>query len=88
VRPTRLKSTPKSVSFVAPFPKGACDAVCFLLGHFLRENGFPTAEYVNGIRLVDGESHAWIETDGTIVDITGDQLAEIAEEAIVTRDAT
>jgi hypothetical protein len=73
---------------VAAFPKGVCGAVCFLLGHYLRENGFSEAEYVNGIRPADGESHAWIEIDGIIVDITGDQFDEIADEVMVTADAT
>lgn len=73
---------------VASFPKGVCGAVCFLLGHYLRENGFSEAEYVNGTRPADGESHAWIETDGIIVDITGDQFAEIADDVIVTADDT
>jgi len=73
---------------VAGFPKDVCGAVCFLLGHYLRANGFPGAEYVNGIRHVDGRSHAWIETDGIIVDITGDQFAEVADEVIVTSDNT
>lgn len=73
---------------VASFPRGVCGAVCFLLGHYLRQNGFPTAEYVNGIRQSDGESHAWIETDGFIVDITGDQFPEIADGVIVTTDFT
>ena len=73
---------------VAGFPKGVCGEVCFLLGHYLRENGFPAAEYVNGIRRLDGQSHAWIETGGIIVDITGDQFAEVADEVVVTRDAT
>jgi hypothetical protein len=73
---------------VAGFPKGVCGAVCLLFGHYLRQNGFPDAEYVNGIRRSDRESHAWIETDGIIVDITGDQFAEVDEEVIVTADAT
>ena len=73
---------------VAGFPKGVCGAVCFLLGHYLRENGFPGAEYVNGIRRFDGESHAWIETEGIIVDITGDQFADVVEEVVVTLDPT
>jgi hypothetical protein len=73
---------------VASFPKGVCGAICFLLGHYLRENGFPGAEYVNGIRPSDGESHAWIETEGIIVDITADQFAEISEAVIVTADTT
>jgi hypothetical protein len=87
IRATDPSEVDPEVRFiVAGFPKGVCGAVCFLLGHFLRENGFPTAEYVNGIRRLDGESHAWIETDGIIVDITGDQFAEVAEEVVVTRD--
>jgi hypothetical protein len=73
---------------VARFPKGVCGAVCFLLGHYLRQNGFPGAEYVNGIRPCDGESHAWIEADGIIVDITGDQFAEISDGVVVTLDPT
>jgi hypothetical protein len=71
---------------VAGFPKGSCGEVCLLLGHYLRENGFPAAEYVNGIRPRDGESHAWIENDGIIVDITADQFAEIADPVLVTVD--
>jgi hypothetical protein len=73
---------------VANFPKDVCGAVCFLLGHYLRTNGFPGAEYVNGIRPADGRSHAWIETGGIIVDITGDQFPEIADEVLVTTDDT
>src|SRR5580704_5631710 len=64
---------------VAGFPKDVCGAVCFLLGHYLRANGFSGAEYVNGIRPADGRSHAWIETGGSIVAITGDQSPEIAD---------
>ncbi|HEY2012884.1 MAG TPA: hypothetical protein VGH38_05250 [Bryobacteraceae bacterium] len=71
---------------VADFPRGVCGAVCFLLGHYLMENGFPGAEYVNGIRGADRQSHAWIETDGMIVDITADQFSEIAEGVIVTSE--
>jgi hypothetical protein len=89
IRATDPSEVDPEVRFiVAAFPKGVCGAVCFLLGHYLRENGFPGAEYVNGIRRADGESHAWIETDGIIVDITSDQFAEIADEVVVTRDTT
>jgi hypothetical protein len=73
---------------VADFPKGVCGAICFLLGHYLRQNGFPEAEYVNGIRPSDRESHAWIEIGSLIVDITGDQFTEISEPVIVTADST
>ena len=73
---------------VASFPKGVCGEICLLLGHYLRENGFPGAEYVNGTRQSDGQSHAWIETEGIIVDITGDQFSEIADEVMVTADTS
>jgi hypothetical protein len=89
IRDTDPSEVDPEVRFiVAGFPKGACGEVCFLLGHYLRENGFPAAEYVNGIRPFDGESHAWIETDGIIVDITGDQFPEVADAVVVTRDAS
>ena len=89
VRDTDPSEVDPEVRFiVAAFPKGVCGAICFLLGHYLRKNGFPGAEYCNGIRRSDGESHAWIETEGLIVDITGDQFAEIDDEVIVTADFT
>jgi len=89
IRATDPSEVDPEVRFiVSAFPAGVCGAVCFLLGHYLRENGFPGAEYVNGIRRRDGQSHAWIETEGIIVDITGDQFAEVADEVVVTRDAT
>ena len=71
---------------IADFPRGVCGAVCFLLGHYLIENGFPGSEYVNGFRAVDRQSHAWIETDGVIVDITADQFLEIADGVVVSTD--
>jgi hypothetical protein len=40
---------------IAAFPKNVWGAFCFQLGHYLRENGFPGAECVNGIRRVDGQ---------------------------------
>lgn len=85
IRATDPSEVDPEVRFiVSAFPKGVCGEICFLLGHYLRENGFPAAEYVNGIRCFDGQSHAWIETEGIIVDITGDQFAEIADEVVVT----
>ncbi|SPF44266.1 conserved hypothetical protein [Candidatus Sulfopaludibacter sp. SbA4] len=71
---------------VADFPRNVCGAVCFLLGHYLIENGFPTSEYVNGMRAADRRSHAWIETEGVVVDITADQFLEIADGVVVSTD--
>ena len=71
---------------VVDFPRGVCGAICFLLGHYLIENGFPSPEYVNGIRAADRQSHAWIEVNGIIVDITADQFLEIDEGVVVSTD--
>jgi hypothetical protein len=71
---------------VAGFPKDVCGEICFLLGHYLRENGFASAEYVNGVRRIDGASHAWIEVEGIIVDITGCQFPEVDDVVVVTLD--
>jgi hypothetical protein len=71
---------------IVSFPHQVCGEVCFLLGHYLIENGFPRAEYVNGIRPGDRQSHAWIETGDFIVDITADQFPEVDDGVIVTAD--
>ena len=50
------------------FPAGCCGVVSELLGHYLNALGIQ-AEYVCGF------GHAWLEFDGVVIDITGDQFA-------------
>lgn len=71
----------------------ACGNATPLLGTYLAEIGLGTFDYVLGERRerdADGgpqyQSHAWLEQDGLIVDITGDQFSEGAEAVIVTRE--
>jgi hypothetical protein len=68
------------------FPRGSCEDVVLLLGTFLKEQGVGTFTYVVGERGKgrSWRSHAWLEADGVIVDITADQFPEIAEPVIVT----
>jgi hypothetical protein len=57
------------------------------LRRFLVDEGFGTAVYVCGERGASphNRSHAWLEVDGLIVDITADQFPEQkAEPVIVT----
>ena len=55
-----------------------------IMGTYLIKNGFANVEYVVGI---DGEqSHAWLECDGVIVDITADQFGSEIDPVIVTKD--
>jgi hypothetical protein len=43
-------------------------------------------EYAAGEREPDLHSHAWLECDGLIADITADQFEDVDEPVIVTRD--
>ena len=63
---------------IASFPSGCCGYTSDLLRKYLAAKGIAT-RYVSGTyrnySTNDTQSHAWLElTDGTIVDITGDQF--------------
>jgi len=72
----------------AAFPKSCCGHASILLALYLRENGFTDVQYVyNGSRgLKIDDSHAWLEVDGIVVDITADQFPDNANTVIVTED--
>jgi len=64
------------------FPCGSCGEASMLLGTFLKERDAGAFRYVSGKRA--GKSHAWLELDGLIVDITADQFSDCNEQVIVT----
>ena len=69
------------------FPRGACGDASRLLGIYLESLGLGKWTYVQG--QAGGQrfaTHAWVEQDGLIVDITADQFDDVAEPVIVTRD--
>jgi hypothetical protein len=70
------------------FPKRACDHASILLGLYLQEHGFPEIQYVYaGTRGPKPEdSHAWLEVDSIIVDITASQFPDKQDLVIVTED--
>jgi hypothetical protein len=53
---------------------------------YLHQAGHGEWEYVTGERVSDFYSHAWLEQDGLIVDITADQFEGIDQPVIVTHD--
>lgn len=76
----------KRTSHMEEFPSGACGDCSLIMGTYLLQNGFQNVEYVVG---KDGEqSHAWLECDGVIVDITADQFGPEIQQIIVTKDKT
>jgi hypothetical protein len=56
------------------FPAGCCGNTSLLLGAYFSLNGLGDFDYVCGMR--GRQSHAWLEKDGIIVDITSDQFKE------------
>ncbi|MFW2503471.1 transglutaminase domain-containing protein [Clostridium diolis] len=69
--------------FLLGYPRGCCGDVSNLLAKFLRDNGIE-CEYVWG--MMGRQSHAWLECDALIVDITADQFPEIKEQILITAD--
>lgn len=74
---------------MAHFPRGACGDTCLLLGAFLADIGETDFVYISATRGVHDEgtwtSHAWLEREGLVIDITADQFADAPEAVIVTR---
>src|SRR6187399_769363 len=67
------------------FPRGSCGDVTPLLGTFLADQGLGAFTYMLGERVggVRYQSHAWLEVEGAIVDITADQFGELMEPVMV-----
>ena len=67
------------------FPRGCCGDAAELLSKYLIDNNIKT-HYVSGMR--SGQSHAWLEYDGYIIDITADQFPEINVKVQITKDTS
>jgi hypothetical protein len=68
------------------FPRGSCGDTSILLGQYFFDQSLGLWEYASGEREPDLHSHAWLERDGLIVDITADQFEGVDEPVMVTRD--
>lgn len=71
------------------FPKGSCGDASLLLGAYLIESGYGHFDYVvsEGDMRSDRSSawrtHAWLEREGIVIDITADQFAEFGGDIYV-----
>lgn len=71
------------------FPAGACLDTSLLLGTYLKENGCGTFDLLRSEWPAEKiGSHAWLERNGWIIDITADQFPDINKPVIVTQDRT
>ncbi|MDH3976436.1 MAG: hypothetical protein OEV42_19400 [Deltaproteobacteria bacterium] len=71
------------------FPVGSCCDATDLLGTYFLEKGLGSFDFVKGNRGEKGnlETHAWLQKEDIIVDITAYQFPEIDKEVIVTTDS-
>ena len=64
--------------FFRKFPTGQCGYTCDLLSEYLHENGYTEISYVCGSyygkSFDELQSHAWLEVNGIVIDITSDQF--------------
>jgi hypothetical protein len=70
------------------FPHGSCGDTVLLLGAFFIDKLGVTFGHVYGewgTSVEDFATHAWIERNGVVIDITADQFNEIDERVIVRR---
>jgi len=76
------------ISFEA-FPKGTCGDVAPLLGTYLNDLGYGEFQYMLGDygsrKDNSWSSHAWIQSNSLVVDITADQFPDINEKIIVSK---
>ena len=72
---------------LADSPKGSCGDASELLGQYLSDSGLGAWSYREGA-LDPFLTHAWVERDGLIVDITADQFADMSEPVLLTTDRT
>lgn len=68
---TSCKPNLKAIS-LREFPSGSCGDTSDLLGLYLKQSLGISAEYIAG--WFNGGSHAWLEFEGLIIDITADQF--------------
>ena len=73
---------------LADFPRGSCGDVSELLGQYLSDSGLGAWSYPNGTQSDPFFTHAWVERDGLIVDITADQFPDTSEPVLLTTDRT
>lgn len=68
------------------FPRGCCGNAAVILAAYLKDEGFGEFAYVSGWSIEKDVSHAWLERDGYIIDVTADQFQDRANCSMVTED--
>ena len=67
------------------FPKGSCKEVTNTLGQYLYDKGYGIWDYVWGAAIICGKwySHAWLQKENIVCDLTLDQFGNSFPEVYV-----
>lgn len=68
------------------FPEGACGDASLLLARYFEENGCGSFYYMSAKSINDEGTHAWLERDGLIVDITAAEQFDEIDNMIIRYD--
>lgn len=80
-----MKSDPEIlIVTLRNFPRGACGDATLLLAKYLEENECNNFEYICGKK--EQQTHAWLERNGFIIDITADQFNNQNRPVFVSMD--
>jgi len=67
------------------FPNNSCGLTSSFLGTFFKDQGFGVFEYF--IADVPGGTHAWLQKNDIVIDITADQFDHITDRVIVSNSS-
>lgn len=74
------------------FPRGACGDAALLFGALLVDRSIPGFEYICGERGSKSDntwvSHAWLQRNDLVVDLTADQFSDAPADVIVASPST
>lgn len=77
-----LETFPVGFEWLAAFPNGCCGTVSRALGGYLTSLGYKGINYVCGYR--NEVSHAWLEYNNCVIDITADQFFDCTDSIIIS----
>ncbi len=70
------------------FPFGSCSDASFILGSYLKHLGYGEFKHICGQRGTHEDNswttHAWLEKNDLIIDITCNQFEEVTEDLIIS----
>jgi hypothetical protein len=71
------------------FPEGCCNWATWMIGHFLKFEMCQSVKEINAERASRSGTfnHAWLSTDGIIINITSGQFEDSEERVIVSRNS-